>query len=115
LQSGKTIDAGHDLDGQRLTYLFSRVEDLMVDDSFVNYFSVPSLGNRPSIKNRVIVEHRGDDEGGGTWKCLKEPSASSCTHIVQARNALQRLLSGDPAATDPHVSSGVEGKAFSQP
>ncbi|KAF9523163.1 hypothetical protein CPB83DRAFT_898984 [Crepidotus variabilis] len=86
------------------TYLISRVEDLLVEDGFINHFSVSSHSEHSTVKSRVVVEHRGDDAGGGTWTCTRD-SSTSCAHIIEARNALQRLLKCDPTATDVNARS----------
>ncbi|KDR72062.1 hypothetical protein GALMADRAFT_143401 [Galerina marginata CBS 339.88] len=56
-------------DDDKRAFLFSRSEDLL-EESYLNYFSVPSHTRFHSIKNRAIVEHRGDDTGLGMWKCI---------------------------------------------
>ncbi|KAF9531644.1 hypothetical protein CPB83DRAFT_761155 [Crepidotus variabilis] len=94
-------------DVSNLTFLFSRVEDSLFGDTFTNHFSVVNHSGYNNVKNRVVVEHHGDNNGGGTWTCPKEPSASSCEHILRARNTLQQLLTCDPSAKDPSASGEV--------
>ena len=84
------------------TFLFSRTEH-HVDDHYINLFSVFPQSPYPSIKNRVVVEHIGDDNGNGSWRCFKDSRATHCIHIVDARHSLQRYLHGDPNARDPNV------------
>jgi hypothetical protein len=58
------------------------------------------------MKNRVVVEHIGNDDGDGEWKCYKDLKALDCIHIVDARHTLQKYLHGDPNATDPNAQHG---------
>lgn len=69
----------------------------------MNLFSVLSSNSNPSIKNRVVVEHTGTDDGNGEWKCCKDSKAIDCLHIVDARDTLQKYLQGNPNATDPNA------------
>ena len=88
------------------TVLFSRTAH-HEDDVYVNLFSALPRGTYPSIKNRVVVEHTGNDDGEGRWKCYKDSKAIDCTHIVDARHTLQKYLHGDPNATDPNAQDGA--------
>ncbi|KAF9521277.1 hypothetical protein CPB83DRAFT_900904, partial [Crepidotus variabilis] len=56
------------------TILFSRVKDVLLEDAFINHFSVASHLGHNTVKNRVIVDHHGDDKGGGSWNCARDPS-----------------------------------------
>jgi len=85
--------------------MFSRTAHHVLD-AYVNFFSVLSRNAQPSIKNRVVVEHIGDDEGGGEWRCCKDSKATDCIHIGDARHTLQKYLQGDPNATDPNARDG---------
>src|SRR5258705_11600709 len=58
------------------------------------------------MKNRVVVEHLGNDDGDGEWKCHKDSKALGCVHIVGARHTLQKYLHGDANATDPNAPDG---------
>lgn len=87
------------------TFLFARSEH-HADDTYINFFSVLSRSAHSTIKNRVVVENTGNDEGFGEWKCHKDSRTTECVHIVDARHALQRYLHGDPNATDPNAGNG---------
>lgn len=82
-------------------------------DAYVNLFSVLSRTEYPSIKNRVVVEHTGRDDGDGEWSCYKDSKAHECAHIVDARNTLQKYLQGDPNASDQNASRGAPQGASS--
>ncbi|KAH9480806.1 hypothetical protein JR316_0007406 [Psilocybe cubensis] len=91
-------------DNENLTFLFSRGESI-IDGHFYNIFSTPSGTRYPTIKNRAIVEHLGEDSGTGTWKCNRDLGAVLCTHIALARHALQQYLQGDCEARDESINS----------
>ena len=76
------------------------------------FFSVVSRSAFPTIKNRVIVEHVGDNTGSGTWNCYKDADAEKCEHIAEARSSLQRLLGIDLDITglNAGVREDVEGE-----
>lgn len=86
--------------------MFSRTAH-HVQDVYINLFSVLSRSAQPNIKNRVVVEHTGNDDGDGEWRCCKDPKATDCVHIVDARHTLQKYLQGDPNATDPNARHGA--------
>jgi len=88
------------------TFLFARSEH-HADDTYINFFSVLSRSAHSTIKNRVVVENTGNDEGIGEWKCHKDSRTTECVHIVDARHALQRYLHGDPHAMDPNTRNGT--------
>ena len=81
------------------SFLFSRTEHHL-NDNYVNLFSVLVPSDYPSIKNRVVVEHAGNDDGDGTWRCFKDTRMVTCFHISLARHCLQKYLNGDPDAMD---------------
>uniref|UniRef100_A0A8H8CF18 HMG domain-containing protein n=1 Tax=Psilocybe cubensis TaxID=181762 RepID=A0A8H8CF18_PSICU len=97
-------------------FLFYRNEGVM-DNFYTNIFSIPTSTRFPTIKNRSIVEHYGDDSGNGTWKCSRDQGATSCSHIVQARHALQKYIHGDWNAQDETIDSSVatDGVQFGVP
>jgi hypothetical protein len=86
--------------------MFSRTAH-HVQDAFINLFSVFSRSAQPNIKNWVVVEHMGNDDGDGEWRCCKDPKTTNCVHIVDARHTLQKYLQGDPNATDPNARHGA--------
>lgn len=88
------------------TVLFSRTEH-HEEHTFINLFSILAQGSHPTVKNRVVVEHTGNDDGDGEWKCLKDTTALSCVHIVDARHTLQKYLQCNPNATDPNAHHGT--------
>ncbi|KAG6809113.1 hypothetical protein H0H92_001569 [Tricholoma furcatifolium] len=51
------------------------------------------------LKLRAIVQHEGNADGGGIWRCSKD-GGHGCPHIQRARDYLQQLLCMDPAARD---------------
>jgi hypothetical protein len=73
----------------------------------MNLFSVLPRGAYLSVKNRVVVEHTGKDDGDGEWKCYKDLKATDCVHIVDARHMLQKYVQGDPHAMDPNAQHGA--------
>ena len=86
------------------TFLFSRAEN-HVNDHYINIFSVLAGSDYPTIKNRVVVDHTGTDDGNGTWKCFKDIRMVSCPHILIARHCLQKYINADPSATDLNANS----------
>jgi len=90
------------------TFLFSRSEDT-ANGSYVNIFSVLIGSEYSTIKNRVVVEHTGNDDGNGRWRCYKDTRATNCDHIVNARHSLQKYLNGDASARDSSISSEKDG------
>lgn len=90
-------------DDDKRAFLFYRNEDVS-EEFYLNYFSVPSHTRFPNIKNRAVVEYRGDDTGIGTWKCTKDAGATSCPHIVTARHSLQQYMKGDWNARDEAIA-----------
>ena len=86
--------------------MFSRTAH-HVQDAYINLFSVLSQSAQPNIKNRVVVEHMGNDDGGREWRCCKDPKATDCIHIVDARHTLQKYLQGDPNAEDLNARHGA--------
>ncbi|KAF9522519.1 hypothetical protein CPB83DRAFT_733749, partial [Crepidotus variabilis] len=97
------------LNGPSVTYLFSRIQDVVVEGDFITHFSVTSQSDQSTVKHRVVVEHRGNNSGGGTWKCGRDRALNTCSHISEARNTLQRLIQVDPTATDPNAQQDVNG------
>jgi hypothetical protein len=77
--------------------LFSR-QPAEIDGKFNNLFSVVFPG-QTSVKNRVIVDHQGENSGAGVWICSKD-RGSTCGHVTSARHHLQKLLHVDPKARD---------------
>jgi hypothetical protein len=70
------------------------------DDFVQNLFSVSSPGYQ-FLNSRSIVSHNGLDAGNGTWKCSKDHMpVLDCVHIKMARDHLQKLITGNPSATD---------------
>jgi hypothetical protein len=69
------------------------------DGDFENLFSVSTPGHNRPLNSRAIVCHHGLDKGSGLWKCSRD-RMNDCTHIKIARDHLQKLITGDPAATD---------------
>ncbi|PPQ87257.1 hypothetical protein CVT26_015205, partial [Gymnopilus dilepis] len=93
-------------------FLFYRCEDVK-DDQYHNLFSVPSQTRFSNMKNRAIVEHRGDDSGTGTWKCNKDSGAILCPHIVAARHSLQKYIRSDWEALDETLGdNAMDGITF---
>jgi hypothetical protein len=88
------------------TILFSRAVR-HEEDTYVNLFSVLPQGSHSSVKNRVVVEHNGNDDGDGEWKCYRDSKSFDCVHIIEARHTLQKYLHGDPNATDLHAQHGA--------
>ena len=91
------------LDYENDTFLFSRTEH-HINDDFINLFSVLTHSEYPTIKNRVVVEHTGNDNGDGTWRCLKDTRMTTCPHILGARHCLQKYINADPNATDRNAN-----------
>lgn len=89
--------------------MFSRrsIED--DDDSSsisTNIFTVDGLtATFDHLNSRAIVTHTGTMSGDGTWTCTKDRNQTACKHINEARDHLQRLVHGDPDATDTRRSS----------
>jgi hypothetical protein len=77
------------------TFLFSRSEHWHADGVYINLFSVVSRLAHVSIKNRLVVEHVGDDTGSGTWKCHKDVNSQNCPHIAEARSSFQKQMGLD--------------------
>jgi hypothetical protein len=69
-------------------FLFSRLEHHL-EGYHTTLFSVVSRSAHPTIKNRVVVEHVGDETGLGTWKCYKDANTMDCAHIAEAKSSLQ--------------------------
>lgn len=67
---------------------------------------MPSGTRFPTLKNRAVVEHIGEDSGMGQWKCNRDTAAISCGHIVSARHCLQRHVTGDWNAMDSTLGEG---------
>lgn len=79
-------------------YMCSRYEGSQ-NGVYVTTFSVPpSAGMTCTIKQRAIVVHEGDDQGGGMWTCSKDRGALQCPHITKAKDSLQQHLQGDVGA-----------------
>lgn len=73
-------------------------------------FSVPSGTRFPTLKNRAVVEHIGDDTGNGKWKCNRDAAAISCSHIISARHCLQQHVQGNWNAQDLTVAGQEHSK-----
>ena len=78
------------------------------DGTYETVFSVPLPRSDLSttIKQRAVVQHRGDASGKGTWQCSKDLMAMSCPHIVQARHSLQQHMKCDVDAYDEGAGLG---------
>ncbi|KAF9471709.1 hypothetical protein BDN70DRAFT_779241, partial [Pholiota conissans] len=89
------------------TFLCAQFETAQ-DGIFDTIFSVPPprAEYATTIKQRAIVEHHGDDNGKGTWKCSKDLTATSCPHIVQARHSLQQHIQCNLDAHDDDAGTG---------
>lgn len=79
---------------------------------FMNIMSIPPPRDA-TIKNCMVVEYIGKDDGSGQWKCATD-TASHCPHITVAHQSLQQHVQRDMGAKDsnndlPHV----EGWHFS--
>lgn len=104
-------------DNEYRTFLCARY-DTVQDEIYDTIFSVGPLQTEFSttIKQRAIVEHHGNDKGQGTWRCSREPTATSCPHIVQARHSLQWHIQCDIDALDEDAGSGdleyAQGESF---
>jgi hypothetical protein len=66
---------------------------------FDNLFSVSTPGRNQHLNSRSIISYHGMDVGSGLWKCSKD-HMNDCVHIKIARDHLQKLITGDPAAMD---------------
>ncbi|KAF9521754.1 hypothetical protein CPB83DRAFT_778174 [Crepidotus variabilis] len=99
-------------DVQNITILFSRTWDTLLEDSFINHFSVANSSSHNTVKNRVVVEYSGDNRGGGNWTCVKEPSANSCEHIKHPKQTLRRLFDGHLPPGDATASNEVIDVVF---
>jgi hypothetical protein len=73
---------------------------------FENLFSVLTPRRTQYLNSRCIVCHRGIDMGGGSWRCSRD-NTNDCFHIKIARDHLQKLITGDPAAMDTGGQSEV--------
>jgi hypothetical protein len=83
------------------------------DDDFTNIFSVSTPGHE-QLNSRSIVSHQGADTGTGTWKCSKDRMpAEDCVHIKQARDQLQKLITGIPSARDDNGQEEARRDQFS--
>ncbi|KAJ6611690.1 hypothetical protein B0H10DRAFT_1918580 [Mycena sp. CBHHK59/15] len=85
------------------TVLFSRQE--LEDGTYINHFSTNSPNTR-ALTGRVIITYTGEDTGTGSWSCSKDSNSSSCAHINQCRNMLQKLVRVDPSAKDHGIGDG---------
>jgi hypothetical protein len=90
------------------TFLFSRTEHHL-NDNYINLFSVLAQSEYPTIKNQVIVEHTGSDNGDGEWRCFKDARMVTCPHILRACHFLQKFINADPSATDRNIDEGLIG------
>lgn len=79
------------------------------DDSYListSLFTVTGFTSSfDHLNSRAIVTHTGTTSGDGTWKCTKDRNQMQCRHINEARDHLQKLVRGDPDATDARRSS----------
>lgn len=66
-------------------------------------FSVSTPGQTDAVRFRTVVQHRGLDDGTGSWTCAKD-GITRCAHTTQARHALQKLIQQDPTARDQGIS-----------
>ncbi|KAG6810513.1 hypothetical protein H0H92_011540 [Tricholoma furcatifolium] len=71
-------------------------------------FSVETPGKH-GLKPRAMVQHEGNVDGGGIWRCSKDGS-HGCSHVQMARDYLQQLIYMNPAARDESELTFV-GKA----
>ncbi|KAF8058233.1 hypothetical protein FPV67DRAFT_1428379, partial [Lyophyllum atratum] len=88
------------------TVLFSR-QPSSGDGNYVNYFSVGSRGE--TVKSRAVVVYEGNDIGGGLWRCLKD-TQNNCSHVVDSKAMLQKLLRVGLADND-HDDREIGGNA----
>ncbi|KAG6810147.1 hypothetical protein H0H92_013087 [Tricholoma furcatifolium] len=71
-------------------------------------FSVETPG-KPGIKPRAIVQHEGNIDGAGIWRCAKD-GGQGCPHVQKARDYLQQLIYQDPTARDKtQLSQALDG------
>lgn len=89
------------------TFLCAR-EETAEDGIYKTVFSVPPprADLSTTIKQRAVVQHRGDASGKGTWQCSKDLTATSCPHIVHARHPLQQHIKHDMDAYDEEAGLG---------
>ncbi|KAG6827546.1 hypothetical protein H0H92_011353 [Tricholoma furcatifolium] len=69
-------------------------------------FSVETPGKH-GIKPRALVQHEGNIDGAGAWRCSKD-GGQGCGHIQKARDYLQQLIMMDPSARD---TTKLQGQA----
>ncbi|KAG6809250.1 hypothetical protein H0H92_001001 [Tricholoma furcatifolium] len=62
-------------------------------------FSVETPGKH-GLKPRAIIQHEGNVDGGGMWRCSKDGGGHGCSHTQMARDYLQQLIYMNPAVRD---------------
>ncbi|KAJ3534105.1 hypothetical protein NMY22_g7064 [Coprinellus aureogranulatus] len=93
------------IDDEAEAIMFYRFHSGYDDERYTNIFSVPSQ-TMPTIRNRAIVRFEGFDEGHGSWRCSKDPSASHCSHIHLGKVFMQKAVGAQETEGDEPTVSG---------
>ncbi|EKM81329.1 hypothetical protein AGABI1DRAFT_37971 [Agaricus bisporus var. burnettii JB137-S8] len=71
----------------------------VVEDGWMNHFSVGIEGPTSSAKNRVVVTYVGADTGFGNWRCSKD-GTNGCAHVTKCQVYLGQLLTASHGVND---------------
>lgn len=79
----------------------------VVDDGWINLFSVCIEERISTAKNRVVVTYVGADTGFGNWRCSRD-GTNRCAHVAKCQVYLGQLLTANDGTND--YSIAVTGK-----